>query len=256
MNPDRYLRITENVYIDRWRTPPTTPPRRPQRPSFGIIDVLVCLLSLGVVAAILFPVFAKCRDGCNRGRPNCQNNLKQMGLAVLQYTQDNDEQYPLAAVYDADYSTHVPYAQPYGWADALYPYLKSTRLYTCPEAQQGLPHPRVNNKPDDPDPGQIGFTDYWFNRNLFSQPLADVHQPAWTVLMGDGNTGRDATDARYSLGSVPLRWHDGLDSPIHRHREGLNIGYTDGHVKWRNAATAHDPVYNHNSFTLDKATGY
>ena len=256
MNPDRYQRITENVYIDRWGTPPAQPPKpgRQGKPRFGIVDALVCLIGLAVVAVVLFPVFARSREGCIR-RPTCQTNLKQVALGIVQYMQDYNGQYPLAAVNDADYTTSAPYEQAYGWADAIQPYLKSTYIYICPSGkEQGLTHPDTSWTNKGPNPGEVGFTDYWFNRNLFGMDERKVDNAAETFLSGDGNTGHDATDARYSLSALPARWRDDPRPPARRHLDGLNFCYADGHVKWLSAAKASDPAYNRNSFTLDRAT--
>ena len=76
-------------------------------------------LGLATVAALVYlaPIFARVRDNAHKG--SCQSNLKQIGLALMQYTQDYDEQLPLVAVGSVDY----------GWANSLQPYLKSTLVY-------------------------------------------------------------------------------------------------------------------------------
>ena len=85
------------------------------------------------LAAILFPVFARARE--NARRASCGSNLKQIGLGILQYTQDYDEKYPMTAT--------MPTATPkfYGgrdwgtWMVSVHPYVKSTQLYSCPSSR-------------------------------------------------------------------------------------------------------------------------
>jgi prepilin-type processing-associated H-X9-DG protein len=149
----------------------------------------------------------------NSKRVSCQNNLKQVSLAVLQYTRDYDELYPLAQFKG---SSSV------GWADVLIPYQRSIQLYQCPaEGGDSSGNPRLSN-----------YTDYWFNSNLAGRSQAAVVSPASTLMFGDGNDGTDITDARYSKSGLPAGWLSDKDSPLYRHLGGANYAYADGHVKW------------------------
>ncbi len=172
---------------------------------------LACLF-----AAILFPLFAR-KSGSKS--PSCQSNLKQIALGVFQYTQDYDERYPIVEVNDS----HVSSDNPHGWADALQPYLKSTQLYQCP-AENALAN---DNKPT-----RSGYTDYWYNARLNGLKQKAVRHVASTLLLGDGNDGTEATNARYSLKQLPAAWRTDANSPAMRHLEGANYAFADGHVKW------------------------
>ena len=86
-------------------------------------EVLAVLVIVAVTAAILFPVFAKART---RGGPSCASNQKQLWLGVLQYAQDNDENYP--NISDKPGSTNT-------WRSAIFPYVKSKRPYQCRDKQ-------------------------------------------------------------------------------------------------------------------------
>ncbi len=95
-----------------------------QRRGFTLIELLVVIAIIAILAAILFPVFARARE--NARRTSCLSNLKQVGLSLLQYIQDNDEQ-NTRSWYGADSGPSDPIGSGsrYKWMDAIYPYLKS-----------------------------------------------------------------------------------------------------------------------------------
>ena len=64
----------------------------PRGKGFTLIELLIVVAVIGILAALLFPVFARVRE--NARRASCQSNLKQLGLGVLQYAQDNDDLWP------------------------------------------------------------------------------------------------------------------------------------------------------------------
>ena len=99
------------------------PSRRRKTPGgFTLIELLVVIAIIAILAAILFPVFAKARE--NARRASCQSNMKQFGLGFLQYAQDNDETLFTAGGSGSTRST--------GWAARMYPYVKSAQVYSCP----------------------------------------------------------------------------------------------------------------------------
>lgn len=115
----------------------TTMPRahasRPRNRGFTLIELLVVIAIIAILAAILFPVFARARE--NARRAACMSNHKQMGLGIMQYTQDYDEKYPSAYYYKNGASGSGGYVH---WSGAIQPYVKSTQLFTCPSHAQPL----------------------------------------------------------------------------------------------------------------------
>ena len=91
--------------------------------GFTLIELLVVIAIIAILAAILFPVFARARE--NARRSSCQSNLKQIGLGILQYTQDYDEMLPPSR------NTTTPFANA-PWHYLVQPYIKSYQLFRCP----------------------------------------------------------------------------------------------------------------------------
>jgi prepilin-type N-terminal cleavage/methylation domain-containing protein/prepilin-type processing-associated H-X9-DG protein len=189
---------------------PSTPVFRTKRNGFTLIELLVVIAIIAILAAILFPVFARARE--NARRASCQSNLKQVALGIVQYTQDYDEKFPMR------YWTTSPVNNGYltnGWAAAIQPYVKSAQLLQCP-SESNPPHPSYLT------------TDYAYNESL-GQPdssisVAAVNFSANTVLNFEHpSLGADSgylENNAYGL------------APITRHLEGANYSFVDGHVKW------------------------
>lgn len=95
--------------------------------AFTLVELLVVIAIISLLAAILFPVFARAR--ANATRASCQSNLKQLGLGFAQYAQDYDERLPVGA----DYATPNIAKIGVQWAGRLYPYVKSQQIYQCPD---------------------------------------------------------------------------------------------------------------------------
>jgi prepilin-type N-terminal cleavage/methylation domain-containing protein/prepilin-type processing-associated H-X9-DG protein len=195
--------------------------------GFTLIELLVVIAIIAILAAILFPVFARARE--NARRASCMSNLKQINLGWLQYTQDYDEKLP-------HYNHSSIAGSQGGWAFVLQPYIKSAQVLQCPSEATGPT-----------DIGGSGYTDY--NINLFLSwigangaygdvnSLAALTQPALTVNIFDYTSTAGTSwftgvkGANCSSGCTPgfatLYLEPGM-----RHLDGQNYAFTDGHVKW------------------------
>lgn len=110
-----------------------------KRHAFTLIELLVVIAIIAILAAILFPVFATAREKARQ--TTCASNLKQLGLAVVQYVQDYDENMPSpAAATTTTYSSTGQWSCGMGWAGILYPYVKSRGVYTCPSDPTLMPN--------------------------------------------------------------------------------------------------------------------
>lgn len=96
--------------------------------GFTLIELLVVIAIIAILAAILFPVFSQARESARR--TSCLSNMKQLGLAFMQYQQDYDESMP--APYYFIFNPPSMGAQG-GWGGGIYPYVKSPGVYACPD---------------------------------------------------------------------------------------------------------------------------
>jgi len=225
-----------------------------RRTAFTLIELLVVIAIIAILAAILFPVFARARE--NARRASCMSNLKQIGLGIMMYVQDYDETYPLAATVsyevppDGLWYQNTLISPPnisWFWQQLIYPYTKSDQLYVCPSA------PITNH----PYSGQYGAN------NQVLQPstplkLAAVASPATIYLAMDsgmydiyitsstdyvtspsGNFWYIPGTEKYTgcptgcNPTYPLTGNVLADyTSDGRHFDGNNVIFADGHVKW------------------------
>ncbi len=194
-----------------------------KRVGFTLIELLVVIAIVAVIAAILSPVFASVRE---RGRRTvCQSNLKQIAIAMQQYVQDNGGVYP---------PDNAPSPDPYnsGWQYAVYPYIKDTQVFRCPDSHNiggGLE--------------SIDYDYFYARLNTVLPPvdglshLIGAHEnslatPA-TIYLNSDATWESNVDGKYHDGRLVLRTscgHSWAGSTLHS--GGGNWSYADGHVKW------------------------
>ena len=205
--------------------------------AFTLIELLVVIAIIAILAAILFPVFAKAREKARQ--ITCASNLKQIGLGVLQYVQDYDECYPYSRL---DCLPNGVTTQP--WQGMIYPYVKSTGVFHCPDNSTSAP---VNETPNTVTGvpaipvsyicvggGTISDDNNWFGGQLImpyycssysaAAPsptnLAAVVSPAQTIAIGETVSRQD-----------PEFWDDNNDMHMRGHTGFSNFLFADGHVK-------------------------
>src|SRR5690606_2691782 len=101
------------------------------RKAFTLIELLVVIAIISILAAILFPVFARARESARRA--SCLSNLKQIGIATMMYVQDYDEKYPNGQNQSVTSGPGGAWGTTYWyWPQILYPYTKSWQVYFCP----------------------------------------------------------------------------------------------------------------------------
>ena len=116
------------------------------RKGFTLIELLVVIAIIAILAAILFPVFQKVRE--NARKASCASNEKQIGLALIQYSQDYDELlvaawYGQASGFQSSNNNTAIGPRHYKWMDAIFPFVKSTGVFHCPD-DSGYPINGVN----------------------------------------------------------------------------------------------------------------
>ena len=179
--------------------------------GFTLIELLVVIAIIAILAAILFPVFAKAREKARQA--SCLSNAKQIGLAFMQYSQDYDELLPAYAWSGTETVTWPSGATSASnpWFLRIYPYTKNIAVFNCPSATVKWAG-EVNTGI------QTGM-----NADIGGAALGAIVYPSQTMLTADTAGGASYCFLDYYATS---RWI------ADRHNGGANISFTDGHAKW------------------------
>jgi len=229
--------------------------------AFTLIELLVVIAIIAILAAILFPVFAQAKAAAKQS--SCLSNVKQESLAILQYLNDNDDDYPIGepnfnGYWNLGYTGwQWPCSANEGngdcdeWGNSVYPYIKNQAISACPTATTSNPYGYNSTTP--------GMT-YTFNGTLQSSSEASVTNPGvtvlvWSGIMANNMLGRtwanpllDCQDSNSACIYTPntngnyttngsIDWvrtepgEGNISKWLHGH--GDNFGYIDGHAKWR-----------------------
>lgn len=194
------------------------------RRGFTLIELLVVIAIIAVLAAILFPVFARAREKARQA--SCLSNVRQILTAILSYTQDNDETLP-----DASYGSGA-----YQWPQAVAPYVKNWQIFLCPSdpgrtlvANQGAAGSTLS---------YALSTAYFAGSGVFAPHPVSANGPNARPLAQIPDASGTVLTCEYT-GTANVGWSGIATQPPDlaaflgpRHHDGVNVGFVDGHAKW------------------------
>ena len=202
-----------------------------RRRGFTLIELLVVIAIIAILAAILFPVFARAREKARQ--TSCLNNCKQLGLAFLQYCQDFDEGVPLVAHYGGT----NPYTGSYQtYQTLMLPYMKNTQIWVCP-SRSGPGNAEQYIMGSGPHYGYVcaffratrptewgsGFCDTTYAK------IGAIEKPAEMPVFGEA-AYPDCNDITYGQQRIAPGTADYYNA--FPHNGGRNLILCDGHAKW------------------------
>jgi prepilin-type N-terminal cleavage/methylation domain-containing protein/prepilin-type processing-associated H-X9-DG protein len=210
-----------------------------KRSAFTLLELLVVIAIIGLLAAILFPVFGRVRE--NARRTSCLSNMNQLGLAMVQYTQDFDETFPLTSWTPAGCAAMT-------WRQALYPYVKSVQVYKCPSnTYNTLDTAQTSACYDNPAPAlprnyalNMRFLPSWTNPPLPLR-MPGINDPASRIFCAENSSGDSRTffmnwNASNFVGYV---YNNGK---FGGHLQMMNFIFADGHAKAMRPMATVSPV--------------
>jgi prepilin-type N-terminal cleavage/methylation domain-containing protein len=199
------------------------------RRGFTLIELLVVIAIIAILAAILFPVFAKAREKARQ--TSCLSNMKQLGLGMLMYAQDYDETFPGLngpvlphGANGSSFMDHPDYGTWGGWATRILPYTKNTQMFICQSnayrncgCNYAVPGRYMNT---------AGAPVEFFGAT--GPALGTLKRPAETLIIGEEGGG----------GGNPYIYCGAWLCVAAPHNDGANLTCADGHSKWARVTNA------------------
>ncbi len=187
------------------------------RRGFTLIELLVVIAIIAILAAILFPVFARAREKARQ--TSCLSNLKQLALAEMAYEHDYDEK--TGCYCDTIGSSASARAS---WLDMLLPYTKNSQVFECPSSQARWRTVYAQNVAHGGSYGVnitlVGPASAGYNYLYGYRAIAQFPCPAETLLFTECD------------GDPYVRNNGTIEYVTVRHNEGDNVAFFDGHAKW------------------------
>ena len=209
--------------------------------GFTLIELLVVIAIIAILAAILFPVFARAREKARQ--TSCLSNLKQIALGALMYTQDYNERTPPHGYFAPQPPLAPRHNEPpssgdrgayWCWPVLIEPYIMNRQIYECPS----YPERGATSSSGTDHPYPVSYT---VPRRFSYIKMAEVTRPAEKVwhmdkLLSSSIWTNSITTAQ---GREEWWWTENPEGPHpspcyvgHWHNEGANYSHFDGHVKW------------------------
>lgn len=193
------------------------------RRGFTLIELLVVIAIIAILAAILFPVFARAREKARQ--TSCLSNIKQLSLGMNMYAQDYDETLPRGA-HSVDNSWDG--ADDSTWRLMLLPYVKNTQIFQCPSARVSTPFDGSVLIDGQQNAGYAFNYAHWgagVGTNPSGQAMGMAQDAASVILIVE-------TTGHFYVGENNGHGWVRTDAAATRHNGGQNCGFLDGHAKW------------------------
>lgn len=190
------------------------------RRGFTLIELLVVIAIIAILAAILFPVFAKAREKARQA--SCLSNMKQLALGAIMYSSDYDERWHR-------YCLQVPGRGNgcwYRW-EIHYPYTNSYQIYECPSRSQNAWWTNYSGY------RMKGYSYGYHCPTSNGKKVADCKAPATTGLYFECRAAPATPNNSCSFATSRIDW-----IPRDCHNDGVNIAFMDGHAKWQKWAVS------------------
>ncbi|MBW3625406.1 MAG: DUF1559 domain-containing protein [Armatimonadetes bacterium] len=207
-----------------------------RRQGFTLIELLVVIAIIAILAAILFPVFAKAREKARQSA--CANNTKQMGTALIMYTNDWDDTLP---IFLADPKVY--------FIEQLQPFIKSRQVWVCPSdscpaanysvrgadgRMQPVPQSYIPNAQV-----MVSATGEGAASERGALSLADVKDTAGVIAITEKRSGVRDWHLEFPINVLPPYTNRSLEKE--RHGGGTNHSFVDGHAKWHTFSQTMSP---------------